>query len=139
MGAVGGGFLVARVQRLERTIAVFLLLAGALLALVGTGWLSGMAALVVASVAGFGHGLSGPSRDMLIKQAAPPGATGRVYGTVYSGLDLGFSMAAPMFGYLMDRGQPGLVFFGAGAALAASVLAAGAVGAGIHQRRLQQS
>ena len=139
VGAVGGGFLVARVQRLERTIAVFLLLAGALLALVGTGWLSGMAALVVASVAGFGHGLSGPSRDMLIKQAAPPGATGRVYGTVYSGLDLGFSMAAPMFGYLMDRSQPGLVFFGAGAALAASVLAAGAVGAGIHQRRLQQS
>lgn len=139
VGAVGGGFLVARVQRLERTIAVFLLLAGALLALVGTGWLSGPAALIVASVAGFGHGFAGPSRDMLIKQAAPPGATGRVYGTVYSGLDLGFSIAAPMFGHLMDRGQPRMVFFGAGVALAVSVLAAGAVGAGVYQRRVQQA
>lgn len=137
VGTVGGGFLVARVQRLERTITVFLLLAGALLVTVGTGWLSGKLALVVASAAGFGYGLAGPSRDMLIKQAAPAGATGRVYGTVYSGLDLGFSVAAPVFGGLMDRGQPGMVFFGAGLALVLSVLAAGAVGTGIHKKRAQ--
>ncbi len=137
VGTVGGGFLVARVQRLERTITVFLLLAGALLVTVGTGWLSGQLALVVASAAGFGYGLAGPSRDMLIKQAAPAGATGRVYGTVYSGLDLGFSVAAPVFGGLMDRGQPGMVFFGAGLALVLSVLAAGAVGTGIHKKRAQ--
>ena len=137
VGTVGGGFLVARVQRLERTITVFLLLAGALLVTVGTGWLSGQLALVGASAAGFGYGLAGPSRDMLIKQAAPAGATGRVYGTVYSGLDLGFSVAAPVFGGLMDRGQPGMVFFGAGLALVLSVLAAGAVGTGIHKKRAQ--
>lgn len=137
VGTVGGGFLVARVQRLERTITVFLLLAGALLVTVGTGWLSGQLALVVASAAGFGYGLAGPSRDMLIKQAAPAGATGRVYGTVYSGLDLGFSVAAPVFGGLMDRGQPCMVFFGAGLALVLSVLAAGAVGTGIHKKRAQ--
>lgn len=137
VGTVGGGFLVARVQRLERAITVFLLLAGALLVTVGTGWLSGQLALVVASAAGFGYGLAGPSRDMLIKQAAPAGATGRVYGTVYSGLDLGFSVAAPVFGGLMDRGQPGMVFFGAGLALVLSVLAAGAVGTGIHKKRAQ--
>lgn len=87
-------------------IAVFLLLAGALLALAGTGWLPGYLALAVGAAAGFGQGLAGPSRDMLIKQAAPPGATGRVYGTVYSGLDLGFSVAAPIFGWLMDHQQP---------------------------------
>lgn len=137
VGTVGGGFLVARVQRLERAITVFLLLAGALLVTVGTGWLSGQLALVVASAAGFGYGLAGPSRDMLIKQAAPAGATGRVYGTVYSGLDMGFSVAAPVFGGLMDRGQPGMVFFGAGLALVLSVLAAGAVGTGIHKKRAQ--
>lgn len=137
VGTLGGGFLVARVQRLERTIGVFLMLAGVLLVLVGTGWPSGQVALVVASVAGFGYGLAGPSRDMLIKQAAPAGATGRVYGTVYSGLDLGFSVAAPIFGGLMDRGQPSLVFFGAGLALALSVLAAGAVGTGIHKQQVQ--
>lgn len=136
VGMVGGGFLAARVQRLEQVITVFLLLSGALLALVGTGWLSGPVALVVGAAAGLGQGLAGPSRDMLIKQAAPPGATGRVYGTVYSGLDLGFSLAAPIFGWLMDRQQPHWVFYGAGIALAVSVLAAGAVGANVQQRRL---
>ena len=30
---------------------------------------------------------------MMIKKATPKGATGRVYGTVYSGLDMGFALA----------------------------------------------
>ena len=136
LGMVGGGFLAARVQRLDRVIALFLLLAGALLALAGTGWLPGHVALAVGAAAGFGQGLAGPSRDMLIKQAAPPGATGRVYGTVYSGLDLGFSVAAPIFGWLMDQQQPHWVFYGAALALAVSVLAAGAVGSQVQQQRV---
>ncbi len=53
-------------------------LAAALLLLTATGWLPGGLAAVVAALAGFGTGLAGPSRDMLIKRAAPPGATGRV-------------------------------------------------------------
>jgi len=97
-GMVLGGFLVARVQRLERTIALALSLAAALMILGGLGWLPGYASALVIALAGFGIGLAGPSRDMLIKQASPPGATGRVYGMVYSGLDLGFAVAAPVFG-----------------------------------------
>ena len=41
---------------------------------------------------GFAAGIANPSRDLLIRRASPPGATGRVYGVVYSGLDLGMSM-----------------------------------------------
>ncbi len=136
VGMIGGGFLAARVQRLEKTIAIFLLLAAACLALVATGWLPGMVALVVASIAGFGHGLAGPSRDMLIKRATPAGNTGRVYGTVYSGLDTGFAVAAPMFGWMMDHQMPNAVFFGAAIALAISVLSAGAVGVSVHKKRV---
>ena len=136
VGMVGGGFLAQRTQRLEKIIATFLLLAAACLALVATGWLPGTLALVVASVAGFGHGLAGPSRDMLIKRAAPPGATGRVYGTVYSGLDTGFAVAAPMFGWMMDHQLHSQVFFGASLALAVSVLAASAVGVQLHHKRM---
>jgi MFS family permease len=64
---------------------------------------------------------------MLIKRAAPPGATGRVYGTVYSGLDVGFALAAPVFGWLLDRGQPGAVFAGAALALWLGVASAALV------------
>ncbi|MCT9811448.1 MFS transporter [Acidovorax sp. Be4] len=130
-GATGmllGGFLVGRVQRLEKLIAISLLASALLLALVGTGLLSGYVAMAVAAVAGLGTGIAGPSRDMLIKQAAPAGATGRVYGTVYSGLDLGFCLAAPVFGAMLDAQMHGSVFLGSATALALSVVSAAFVG-----------
>jgi hypothetical protein len=44
-------------------------------------------------------GIAGP-RDLIVKRAAPPNATGRVYGVVYSGLDIGQAAAPLMFGPL---------------------------------------
>ena len=133
-GMVVGGFLVGRVVRLEKIISVCLLASAALLVLVGTGWLPGMAAVMVAALAGVGTGLASPSRDMLIKRAAPPGATGRVYGTVYSGLDLGFCLAAPVFGALLDRGMTSAIFYGSAITLALSVVSAALVGVGVAAR-----
>lgn len=134
-GMVLGGFLVGRVERLEKVISACLLFSGVLLALVGTGWLPGYAALGVAALAGIGTGLAGPSRDMLVKRAAPPGATGRVYGMVYSGLDLGFCLAAPVFGYMLDHHMNAGVFFGAAVGMVLSVVSAGFVGAGVAARK----
>lgn len=133
-GMVVGGFLAARAERLERIIGACLLGAAVLLALVGSGLLPGLLAAAVAAIAGFGAGLAGPSRDMLIKQASPPGATGRVYGTVYSGLDLGFAVAAPVFGALLDHGSASSVFYGSALTLALGVASASLVGIGIAQR-----
>ena len=132
-GMVIGGFLVARAARLERTIAAAMTLAALLLVLTATGWLPPMLAAASVALAGFGTGLAGPSRDMLIKRAAPPGATGRVYGTVYSGLDVGFALAAPVFGWMMDHGHPAGVFAGAALVLMLGVVAASAVGGRIRR------
>lgn len=133
-GMVIGGFLTARVERLERVIAICLIASGAMLALVGLGVLPGVLAPIVASLAGLGTGLAGPSRDMLIKRAAPPGATGRVYGTVYSGLDLGFALAAPVFGALLDHGNAAGVFYGSAFALIFGVVSAAMVGMSVAAR-----
>ncbi len=132
-GMVVGGFLAARGQRLERTIGACLLGAALLLFLAGLPALPGLLAAALAALAGFGTGLAGPSRDMLIKRAAPPGATGRVYGTVYSGLDLGFALAAPVFGAILDHGSPSGVFSGAAMALVGGVLSAALVGARVSR------
>jgi MFS family permease len=128
-GMVAGGFLLAKVKRAESLISAALCGSALLLLLVSTGWLPGLLALVLASAAGLGTGLAGPSRDMLIRRASPPGATGRVYGMVYSGLDLGFALAAPVFGALLDAGKAGGVFVGAALALAAAVGSAWLIGA----------
>ena len=127
-GTLAGGFLVARDQRLERTIALAMAAAATLLLLAASGVLPALLAGALVALAGTGTGLAAPSRDMLIKRAAPPGATGRVYGTVYSGLDVGFALAAPVFGGLLDHGHSAWVLVGSATALLMGIASAGFVG-----------
>jgi MFS family permease len=54
---------------------------------------------------GFVTGVAGPSRDLLVKKSTPDNASGRVYGIVYSGLDIGQALAPLVFGSLMDGGH----------------------------------
>ncbi len=131
LGMFAGGFLAGRAVRLERVIAACLAVSALMLLLVGSGWLPATAAIAVTVLAGAGTGLAGPSRDMLIKQASPPGATGRVYGMVYSGLDIGFALAAPVFGAILDSGHPAGIFQGAALALALGIAAASLMGLGV--------
>ncbi len=72
--------------------------------------------------------MAGPSRDMMIRQATPAGATGRVYGTVYAGLDVGFAVSPLLFGLFMDRGWYALTLAGAALFLFLSALTALGVG-----------
>ncbi|MDO7679721.1 MAG: MFS transporter, partial [Burkholderiaceae bacterium] len=73
-------------------------------------------------------GIGGPSRDMMIRKATPREATGRVYGTVYSGLDVGFAISPLLFGVFMDRGWYASTLAGAAIVLAISVYVALKVG-----------
>jgi MFS family permease len=65
---------------------------------------------------------------MMIKKATPKGATGRVYGMVYSGLDVGFAISPLIFGVFMDRGWYAATLAGAALVLLLSVGAALGVG-----------
>jgi len=130
-GAVGifvGGFVAARTGNSDRVVAISMAVAAVLLALCGTGFLGATGTMVVLAGTGFAVGIGGPSRDMMIKNATPQGATGRVYGLVYSGLDTGFALSPFVFGVFMDRGWYGATLFGAAAVLLLSVVAALGVG-----------
>ena len=93
-----------------------------------TGWLGNVGTMVALAATGFAVGVGGPSRDMMIKKATPKGATGRVYGTVYSGLDVGFALSPVVFGQLMDRGWYSATLVGAALVLFLAVFAALGVG-----------
>ncbi|MBV8457026.1 MAG: MFS transporter, partial [Acetobacteraceae bacterium] len=80
------------------------------------------------AIAGFGFGCTTPSRDLLVRGAAPAEATGRVFGFVYSGLDLGSAMTPPFLGLLLDHHQPRLVFVFATVILLLATSSAFAVG-----------
>lgn len=130
-GAFGmfvGGFIAARVVNSDRVVAIAMAAGAVLLALCGTGLLGATATMVVLAITGFAVGIGGPSRDMMIKKATPKGATGRVYGMVYSGLDVGFAISPLVFGVFMDRGWYGATLLGAALVLLLSVVAALGVG-----------
>ncbi len=130
-GALGmfvGGFVAARVANSDRVVALAMAAGAVLLAICGTGWLGATATMVVLASTGFAIGIGGPSRDMMIKKATPKGATGRVYGLVYSGLDTGFAISPVVFGVFMDRGWYGATLLGAALVLLLSVGAALGVG-----------
>jgi hypothetical protein len=65
---------------------------------------------------------------MLVKRATPAGASGRVYGLVYSALDVGISISPAIFGLLMDAGVPAGLWVGIALAYGALILSANLLG-----------
>ena len=131
-GAVGmfvGGFVAARYPRWsDRVVASCMTAAAVCMALCASGIFGAMGTLAVLAATGFAVGVGGPSRDLMIKKATPKGATGRVYGMVYSGLDTGFAISPLIFGLFMDRGWYAATLLGAALVLLLSVGAALGVG-----------
>lgn len=134
-GMVVGGFLGAGSQHHDRTIAIAFAIAAAIALLLGAAIVPGWLALPLMALIGFFSGVAGPSRDLMIRAAAPKGATGRVYGVVYSGLDTGLSVGPLLFGVAMDAGRPGWVF--AGIALFQALAIGTAVGVGGSTRAVR--
>lgn len=134
-GMLAGGFLASRTDRHDRTIALAFTGSGAVALLVAAAVVSQPLAIVLMGVIGFGAGVAGPSRDLLIRAAAPKNATGRVYGVVYSGLDIGLSLAPLLFGALMDAGRPAWIFIGIGLFQAGAIVTAMGVGTNTARRQ----
>src|SRR4029077_12694000 len=74
------------------------------------------------AAAGFAAGFTMPSRDMFARGATPRGATGKVFGFIYSGLDLGSAITPIILGLLLDRQMPLYVFVVSAAALALAIV-----------------
>jgi len=114
-GTVTGGFLASRGQSQARTVALALAIAALAAALMAANALPAYALPVLMGMMGFCVGLSGPSRDILVRRAATSAfgqrAFGRVYGFTYSGLDVGLATAPLAFGALMDAGRASLVLW----------------------------
>jgi FSR family fosmidomycin resistance protein-like MFS transporter len=128
-GILAGGFLAARTARHDRVAATGLAVGAFLMMLIAASPAIAQWAIPVLALTGFAIGSTGPSRDMIVRGATPPGASGRVYGFVYSGLDLGATLGPVAMGALLDHGSPRIVF------AAVSVFLFMAIGTVIQVRR----
>jgi MFS family permease len=111
-GIFAGGFIAGRTERHDLVAASGLAIGAAAMLLIAVGQLPGGALPVILGCAGLAIGATGPSRDMIVRASTPSGATGRVYGFVYSGLDVGQLATPVFFGWLMDSAVPQGVFYG---------------------------
>jgi len=104
VGMLAGGFLAKEPQRAERIVGVAFGLAAMVALAIGFTPLPALAVPVLFGAMGFVSGTAGPSRDLLVKASSPDNASGRVYGVVYSGLDIGQAAVPLLIGWLMDQG-----------------------------------
>lgn len=111
VGLLAGGFIATRSSRHD-VVAMSGIAAGAACMLViASGQLPGLLLPAMFALTGFSLGATGPSRDLIVRASTPPGATGRVYGFVYAGLDVGSFATPVLYGWLLDHGMPQAVFY----------------------------
>lgn len=123
IGILAGGFVADATDRHDQVAAVGLIAASLLLA--SSVAFSPPFAVVLALFAatGMAVGVTSAARDILVKKLAPPGATGRTFGLVYSGFDIGSMLAPLLLGWFLDHGWPEGTLYGIAVAFAATILA----------------
>ena len=110
LGVLAGGFVADLTRRHAEVAAVGYAVNAAIVLAIGTMGLAPVPLVVAMAAAGLLGGMIMPSRDMLVRAAAPPGAIGRAFGIVTSGFGIGGMVGPLMFGFAMDHGAPQWVF-----------------------------
>ena len=111
-GMVLGGFLASDPARCERVVGIGMGLAACVALSVALLPVAPAMVPVLFGLMGLVSGSAGPSRDLLVKRSTPENASGRVFGVVYAGLDIGQALAPLVFGRLMDLHQYRSVWIG---------------------------
>jgi MFS family permease len=135
-GTLVGGWIVDRTKR--NLIGFVVVLTGFAIAMIlALGLLPLPEAMlpVVGLLGGLAMGASRTPRDVMLKDAAPPGQIGKVFGFVSAGLPLGGAITPVPLGFLIDMGYPGLVLPVVAVLLALSLLCAGSAQAEARSRR----
>lgn len=109
-GVLAGGFLADHTERHGYVAAACFAANAAIVLLIALVTLPGWTLTATMATAGFLSGVIAPSRDMLVRNAAPPGAAGRAFGIVSTGFNLGGIVSPLLFGWIMDQSAPHWVF-----------------------------
>ncbi|HEY2621278.1 MAG TPA: MFS transporter [Acetobacteraceae bacterium] len=126
VGVLVGGWFADTYKRHVLSFAVILTIVSAALTL-AVNWtpVSGIAVITLMFASGLALGASRTPRDVMLKDAAPPGQMGKVFGFVSAGLPLGSALTPVPFGFLIDRGHPELILVFVAVLLLASLLCVG--------------
>jgi MFS family permease len=110
VGVLAGGVLADRTSRHGQVAAACFAINAVIMLVIATVTLPSPLLTALMAIAGFLGGVIAPSRDMLVRNAAPPGAAGRAFGIVSTGFNFSGIFAPLLFGWIMDQNLPHWVF-----------------------------
>ena len=109
-GVLAGGYLADRTQRHGNVAAACFAINAVIISIIATINLPSAVLTAAMGLAGFLGGVIAPSRDMLVRNAAPAGAAGRAFGIVSTGFNFSGILSPLLFGWIMDQSLPHWVF-----------------------------
>ncbi|MDO9295421.1 MFS transporter [Bradyrhizobium sp.] len=109
-GVLAGGYLADRTSRHGQVAAACFAINAVILLVIAATSLPPLLLTGMMAIAGFLSGVIAPSRDMLVRNAAPPGAAGRAFGIVSTGFNLSGIFGPLLYGWIMDQHMPHWVF-----------------------------
>ena len=110
VGVLAGGYLADRTARHGNVAAACFAINAVVITIIATVGLPQAVLTAAMGLAGFLGGVIAPSRDMLVRSAAPPGAAGRAFGIVSTGFNFSGILSPLLFGWIMDQNMPHWVF-----------------------------
>lgn len=122
---VGGWFADAHKRHVLPFAVVLTVISAALTLTVDWITVPGLFVVALMFASGLALGASRTPRDVMLKDAAPPGQIGKVFGFVSAGLPLGSALTPVPFGFLIDRGHPELILALVAVLLLASLFCVG--------------
>ena len=109
-GVLAGGYLADRTRRHGQVAAACFGINAVIITVIATVSLPTAVLTAVLGLAGFLGGVIAPSRDMLVRNAAPPGTAGRAFGIVSTGFNFSGILSPLLYGWIMDQSMPHWVF-----------------------------
>ncbi|QWG13675.1 MFS transporter [Bradyrhizobium sediminis] len=110
IGVLAGGHLADRTRRHGQVAAGCFAINAMIVLIIATVALPSLLLTAMMAIAGFLGGVIAPSRDMMVRDAAPPGAAGRAFGIVSTGFNFSGILGPLLFGWIMDQSMPHWVF-----------------------------
>jgi MFS transporter, FSR family, fosmidomycin resistance protein len=137
LGAMGGilvgGWVADRTDRHLSFVVVLTIISAGLFLFVDLAALPQLATILLLFASGLLIGASRTPRDVMVKDAAPPGQIGKVFGFISSGMSLGGAIMPVPYGMLIDAGRPELVLVLVSGLWLASLLFVGSARVGVRR------
>lgn len=108
---LAGGFIADHIQRQDRFAALIYSLSIITVLLITFFSVHYVLLVIFFGMTGFFHGVIRPARDMMVREVTPEGSSGKVFGFIFTGQNVGGGIAPVILGFVLDHYPPQYIFF----------------------------